>query len=421
MINLKDNSKIFTICLSTLVFASFVYSFIVGEDSLGAAEHDYLQNNVFLLNFSENFKLTIQEYGNYGEVRNSPLFNIILSQFLNLGLKIPHLKYLNLLIIIPILIYFIKSLKIKYKNISLDSQIFFGSIVLLSPTIRSLINYPYPFIWSICFFIISVFFYLNFQYDKKNKFKNALLSILNLSLASYITPNFSVFIIFYIIKFFHEYKMSRNLIKICFFSIVLSLPALLFLVWKDFYIFKNEVFEVNYLEKFNISNKIIIICSFVILYFIPYIVKIQKINILYKTISLKNLIYLISFFVICVFFFDFKSGAGGGIFYQLSIIIFNNNYFLYFIFFISLFIFGLFNFYNYENCLIFFILIVYNMQYTIYYKYFDPLLLFIFLFIFKIKETKEYDINILSKKYFLFYVFFLILNIYKFDIKLLLI
>ena len=55
MINLKDNSKIFVICISILVFSSFAYSFIVGEDSLGGAEHDFIRNNIFLLNFSDNF------------------------------------------------------------------------------------------------------------------------------------------------------------------------------------------------------------------------------------------------------------------------------------------------------------------------------------------------------------------------------
>ena len=422
MINLKDNSKIFVICISILVLSSFAYSFIVGEDALGGAERDFMMNNKFLLNFSENFKLAIQEYGIYGvEVRNLPVFNIILAQFLNLGLKISHLKYLNLLVLFPIIFYFIKSLKIKYINISFSSQILFVCIILLSPTIRSLVNYPFPFLWAICFFIMSIFFYLNFQYNKNHKFKNALYCILNLSLASYMTPNFAVFIIIYMFKFFLEYKISKKFLKICFFSFTLSLPALFFLIWKDFYIFKNEVFEVSYLEKFNIFNKIIIISSFITLYFIPFMIKLTKKDIFSKLTISKNLLYILSFFVISIFFFNFKNGAGGGIFYQTSNIIFGNNYFLYLVFLISLLIFSFFKFYNYENFLIFLILILYNPQYTIYYKYFDPLLLFVFLFIFNIKKNKAHDINVISKKYFIFYMVFLLLNIYKYDLRLLLI
>ena len=77
-------------------------------------------------------------------------------------------------------------------------------------------------------------------------------------------------------------------------------------------------------------------------------------------------------------------------------------------------------FYNINNFLIFFVLILYNMQYTIYYKYFDPILIFIFLFLININKI-NYDINKLSKKYFVFYVSFLLINIFKNDIKLLLI
>ena len=89
MINLKDNSIVFTICLSILVLISFIFSFIIGEDSLGGAKHDYIQNNIFLLDFSENFKSAIKNYGVTGhEVRNLPTFNIILSQLINVGFEV---------------------------------------------------------------------------------------------------------------------------------------------------------------------------------------------------------------------------------------------------------------------------------------------------------------------------------------------
>ena len=146
---------------------------------------------------------------------------------------------------------------------SLNSEILFTCIILLSPTIRSLVNYTFPFLWAICFFIISIFFYLNFKNYNMNKFQNSLYCILNLAIASYMTPNFSVFIIFFLWRFLLEFKISKKFIQILIFSIILSLPALLFLIWKDFYIFKNEVFQMTYYEKFNISNKIIIITSFI--------------------------------------------------------------------------------------------------------------------------------------------------------------
>ena len=156
MINLKNNSRLITICLSILVLISFVYSFISGEDSLGKAEHDYIQNNIFLFSFSENFNLAIQKYGTYGEVRNLPTFNIIFSQFIKLGVEISSLKYLNILILILLIYYFLKSLEIKYKNLSQNGKILFCCIILLSPTIRSLVNFTYPYLWALCFFVISI-------------------------------------------------------------------------------------------------------------------------------------------------------------------------------------------------------------------------------------------------------------------------
>ncbi len=421
MINLKDNSIVFTICLSILVLISFVFSFIIGEDSLGGAKHDYIQNNIFLLDFSENFNSAIKNYGVTGhEVRNLPTFNIILSQLINVGFEVANLKYLNLVILILIIFFFLKSLKIEYKNLSFNSKILFACIILLSPTIRSLVNYSFPFLWAICFFIISIFYYLNFKNLNINKFQNSLYCILNLSVAAYMTPNFSVFIIFFLWRFFLEFRISKKFIQILVFSIILSLPALFFLIWKDFYIFKNEVFQMTYYEKFNISNKIIIITSFIFLFFIPYL----KLDDLKKLLIISNItkkvFYIILFFILCIFFFNFKNGAGGGIFYQFSNLFFKNNILLFIIFLISLLLFNYFKIYNINNFLIFFVLILYNLQYTIYYKYFDPVLLFIFLFLLNINKF-NFDINKLCRKYFVFYVFFLLINILKNDIKLLLV
>ena len=67
-------------------------------------------------------------------------------------------------------------------------------------------------------------------------------------------------------------------------------------------------------------------------------------------------ILLILIFILLVFLFDFKSGAGGGIFYQFSNIVFKNNIFLYFIFLISLIVFYLFRLYNLNNIFLFFLL-----------------------------------------------------------------
>ena len=86
--------------------------------------------------------------------------------------------------------------KLQFNNIDRNLLIFLSFIVLLSPTVRSLIVWPYPILYGFIFFLFSVKFYLEFANRKKIKLQNALKNTFYLALASYITPNFSVFVIF---------------------------------------------------------------------------------------------------------------------------------------------------------------------------------------------------------------------------------
>ena len=187
----------------------------------------------------------------------------------------------------------------------------------------------------------------------------------------------------------------------------MSLPAIIFLIWKDFYMFKNNVFELSVFEKINFSNKIVIISSFLIFFFIPFI---QNLKIYSKKIKekikSKNFIILISIIILCILTFNYKSGAGGGFFYKFSIIIFKNYTLLFLVFIFSILYFYFNNLLNFNNILIFVILILYNLQYSIYYKYFDPLLFFVFLFIIKIDIKNFNNLNRISKNCFYFMQFF---------------
>ena len=92
-----------------------------------------------------------------------------------------------------------------------------------------------------------------------------------------------------------------------------------FIITKDFYLFKDEVFDIPNIIKYNVSNKIIIITTIIIFFFIPFInfsMLKDKIRILLK-IDIINLT-IFSFFIINVLLFNFLPGAGGGIFYHLS-------------------------------------------------------------------------------------------------------
>lgn len=412
------NYKLISTCI-IFVFISFIASFVLNEDSLGGAFKDSKVLEKYFFDFANNFKLTISEFGMNNEVRNSPVFYIIISQLVKIGFEIKYLKYLNIIFVFSIIFFFLKSLEINYKNIKFDTKIFLLCTIALSPTIRSLTINPYPLLWGITFFSISIYYFLKFQKVdiKEYKLKNAFFCIINLSIASYITPNFSVFFLFFWIKFFNEYRFSLKILAITLFSLLLSLPALIFLIWKNFYIFYNSVsMEISFIEKFNFSNKIVIISSIIFLFILPIIKKIKIEDIFIDLFQKRNSV-LIFVFIVSIYFFDFKSGAGGGIFYHLSNLILDNNIFLFFIFLISIFIFELIKIYNLNNILIFMILILYNLQYTIYYKYFDPILLFVLLFLFRFNKNKIYEINRIGKRYFIFYILFLVANLFKTNLK----
>ena len=110
---------------------------------------------------------------------------------------------------------------------------------------------------------------------KKDKLKYSFLNTFFLALSAYFTPNFSVFAILYLYYFFKHFKFSKEFFLIVLANIVLSLPALYFLIVKDFYLFKHEAEHViqNYsvYDTLNISNKIIIISSMIFFFFIPFL------------------------------------------------------------------------------------------------------------------------------------------------------
>ncbi len=403
-----------------LILISFLFGFMYGEDTLGGGWHDYIYHKKYFLKFYENFYGTFNNWGMdliNENVRNSPIFYMMYSLFLKIGLEVELIKYVNLGIIIPLVIFFYKCIDMKYQSIDKTIKVYLTSILFLSPTIRTLLIWPYPFIWGLTFFIISVYFYLKFERNNNdlNKFKYSICNITFLALAAYFTPNFAVFSLYFFYKFYLEYKNSKKILGLFILNIFLALPALAFLISRDFYLFNSMVMGVDIFTRFNIANKIIIIISFIFLFFLPLIPKFSELKKHFTNLSNSYLnIFLISVFIMLnIYFFNFIDNVGGGLFYHLSNIYFNNSLLLYFVFFVSVFFFYAIGLYNFNNILIFITLIIYNMQFSIYYKYFDPLLVFVILFLFKFKQKNFINLKIVSDRYVFFYVIFLGLSISK--------
>jgi hypothetical protein len=394
-------------------FISLIISAYLGEDALGGAKHDYLFHEKYIISFNENFFLTLVEFGNNYEVRNSPIFFIFSSFFLKLGFDIEYLKYFNLIVIVPIIIFFTKCLELRFENISFETKAFFISIIFISPTIRSLSAWPYPLIWAICFFLISIFYFLKFKKSssKKERVKFSILNTFFLAVSAYFTPNFAIFAIYYLFYFFKYFKFSLQTYLLVTLNIILSLPGIYFIIMNDFYLFKHEVNNVksdySLFDTLNISNKIIIISSIFFFFFIPFLY-LKEIR---GKFSIKNSWVLFLFILINIIFFNFPKGLGGGIFFHLSNILFDGPELLFIVFIISILIMKSLDLFHWQNVFLFFIIIFYNIQSTIYFKYFDPLMYFIILFLLNFKL--DTDLNKTSKKCFILYLFFLFMSIGK--------
>ncbi len=398
----------------SLVLISLIASYILGEDSLGGAKHDYLFHQKFIELFAKDFNNTIQFYGTENlNARNSPVLYIFLSFLIKLGFPLEFIKYLNSIAIIFLFHSFCICLRTKYRKVNFEVYIFFLISITLSPTIRSLLIWPYPLIWALIFFIYSIYFYLKFLESKfiKNKFKYALRNIFFVAFSAYLTPNFSIFALYFFYYFLKVFRFQKEIFYLIFLNLILAIPAFIYYHLTDYYILSNNYPFPNL--NLNFSNKIIIISSLIFFYFLPFL-KIKDLNINNKkfNINYKNCV-LIFFIIANILLFDFVENAGGGIFFHLSNLLFNNSVILFLIFTIFIYLINKLNYLNFNNIYLFFIIILFNIQYTIYHKYFDPLLLFLFLFLFDFKQNKNLNLSKISKNYFILYSFFLLISFGK--------
>ena len=116
-----------------------------------------------------------------------------------------------------------------------------------------------------------------------------------------------------------------------------------------------------------------------------------------------------------IIYFNFpqKYNGGGGIIFHLSNFLVKNNFLLFFIFFISLIYLNEVAQRSKYNYLLIILLIPYNLQFSIYHKYFEPIIYIVFLLLSKKIMNKSY-FNYKNIIYFyLFQIFFLILSLCK--------
>ena len=415
MLNYQQNIKLFNSKTYLLIFLYFtlLLSFYLGENSTGGAIDDFSTHSEIIDNFKNNFKETFYNYDK-SSTRHSPVLFIILSLLKKIQLDIDQIRllYLHINLLLPFLFY--KCLKLKFRKIDNQVHILLVSLIFLSPTFRTLSIWPDTRLLGITLFIASLYYYLKFE--EKKKFKFIIKNIFFCACSSYISPNFSLFSIFYFISYVNFYKFfSKEILKIIFLNILLALPAFYYIFILDINFFNKSASVLRKSDDIffvNIFNDFLITISFIFFYSFPFIItKVIKIN---KLLNLKNIILSSILFLISSYYFNYDiNNTGGGIFLKLSFFLFDNYIFFFLISIFSLLIFTNLILFDKSNILLFILILLNNPQYTIYHKYFNPLLVIFFflMFRFQINLNRFSDKKNVMFVYFYFISFLIISNL----------
>jgi len=387
------------------LYISMLVGFFFNENSTGGAILDYQNQKIAAIDFANNFFLTFLNYENYN-TRHSPVLIILLSFFEKFNVNDLTIRFLHLhfSLILPFLFFLILKEKFNLKK----NEIFYVivGIIFLSPTYRSLSIWPDSRLIGLIFFCISIIFYLKFVNKKKKIF--CILNILFYALSAYLSPNFSVYSIFFFYKFFLFYKKDLGfLVLIILINLLLAFPAFYYIFILDVnFINKSAAvgFAKNNILFSNVFNNILLIASIFLFYLIPFIQ--TKIISLSKFKFDFSILLFLSIMIISIYFFDYNYlYTGGGIFFKINYFLFKNNILFFVISSISLFVVYLTCIDSKSNLLIFLCLLISTPQETIYHKYFDPLLIIL---IFSLLNFKVNILKISLKNHLYLYFYFTI-------------
>ena len=408
----KNKNIIFTFLI---LYLSLIFGFYFDENLNFGARGDWIHTDLPpIIDLSNNLKETLLNYESYGH-RHSPVYLIFLSLFKKIGIPIDVIRFLHLNLSILLIYIFFKCLSLKFKEIDKTILIILSLCIFLSPTFRSLAIWPSSRIVGLIFFLFSIYEFIKYQQNKSNI--NLWKNIVYLIISSYISPNFSLFIIYFLYHYFKSHKLSY-LVLICFICLILSLPALYYLFYLDINFLtagtpgleENNPIGLN----FNFSNKILIISSITLFHCIPFLI--NK-NLFIKILNFfkENIIAILGFLSLNIIFFDYSMQyTGGGIFFQISNYIAKNNFIFYFFCFLSIGLIWFFSKKNFNNLLIFIILIASNIQNTIYHKYYDPLLMILLFTLINTDLSKAFFRKKFNLIYpYTFYLFFILMRIVK--------
>jgi len=419
----KNNTLYMILILFSL--SSFIYGFVIREDSAGGGKFDFLNTWTNQKIFNENTTIASIKNTKTSEIKlsiNSHFpSSYIINKFLNPFSKNKENFLISIFILnifLPIIFFLI--LKKNYKKQNLYLLACFSSIIYLSPYYRTSSYWAGMENYGLLMMVISYYFYSIYLKEVNNKKKYILIFSIFSCLCVYFDQKLVLIPLIYSYLFL---KHENNKINISFYIIInfiLSLPVFSLIYYWGSLISPHDTisrnFGILYWEQIGYFFSI---TSF---YLIPYIFIFHK-KIFQFVMSNKKyfmiLFFLFSVYLILIFLFPTNyfqwDHLGKGWAHKFSRLIFEDKLsqkiLLYFIFFIS--IFSFFAVAQKRILLIFFVIFFIPISLLIlpfFQEYLDPLV-FIFLSLFF--YNKDELNNRLVKSHYLFSLTFLIFaNLY---------
>ena len=419
----KNNTLYMILILFSL--SSFIYGFVIREDSAGGGKIDFSNTWTNQKIFNENTTIASIKNTKTSEIKlsiNSHFpSSYIINKFLNPFFKNKENFLISIFILnifLPIIFFLI--LKKNYKKQNLYLLACFSSIIYLSPYYRTSSYWAGMENYGLLMMVISYYFYSIYLKEVNNKKKYILIFSIFSCLCVYFDQKLALIPLIYSYLFLKHENNKINISLYIIINFILSLPVFSLIYYWGSLISPHDTisrsFGTLYLEQIGYFFSI---TSF---YLIPYIFIFHK-KIFQFVMSNKKyfmiLFFLFSVYLILIFLFPTNyfqwEHLGKGWAHKLSRLIFEDEFsqkiFLYFIFFIS--IFSFFAVAQKRILLIFFVIFFIPISLLIlpfFQEYLDPLV-FIFLSLF-FYNNDELN-NRLVKSHYLFSLTFLIFaNLY---------
>ncbi len=405
-----------------VLYLSLLFGFFLNEDFTVGSKVDYLVHVEIIRRFENDFLNTLLNFSNKEldfTTAHSPFFYIIflILKILFQGNELLiRLLNLHISLLIPYIFYLI--LKIDYDFKKNDLKFLLPGLFFLSPYFRS------GSIWvgseniSLIFLFGSFYFFKLFITNKNRKFHIIFLNIIFLSIAAYVRPIYSLFSIYFFIILFKDLINNGKIFQYIFINLVLAFPAYYYVFILDINFIAMHVNEPVTISR--IINQFAITTSILFYYSIPFIV--FSYSHLKNKIKSKNHFIILIYLIFLLLFFDYVFSYGGGIFYKLSFILFSNNYLFYLIaclsliFFKTILIDNLNLKKNFNDLILFFILILLEIDTIVYHETYDLIFYLIFFTIIKNEYFRNFVRNFKIKKLIFLYcfsLFFFLITVFK--------